>query len=386
MNDGPLEPPVPSRSPKQRAIVAAGFAAALAIRIAFLLAYSPNYDLQSFEIVAGIVERGGDVYAETGRYNYSPLWAYTVAGLDLIGRSLGVPLARVVTSLLLLVDAATALLVFRILRARGRRFEIAALCALLFFGNPVSVMASSHRGMFDNVAVLFLLLGILWLERVPPPSGLLGASAALAVSLLVKHIAWFHPLLFLPRRRREAVRGLVAVVLPYAVFAASFLFFWRSWRHIRANVFQYGSIGEPYGFAPLRLLEFMPRWGATAMLVVPVFAAVLWLRFRDVEFGRASLLLLLVVLICLPGVTPYYFVWPIALGALYPSAGFAVYTVMIALFYIHSPDVLGIELPHLPGWGGVWFASLFWLLWEIRTLSRPPVRGGNAEAAARVRA
>ena len=40
-----------------------------------------NFDFESYEIVADIVRQGKTVYAETGRYNYGPLWFYVLAGL-----------------------------------------------------------------------------------------------------------------------------------------------------------------------------------------------------------------------------------------------------------------------------------------------------------------
>ena len=348
------------------AVALAGFGIALAIRIAFLARLAPNFDFASYEIVAKIVERGGDFYRETSRYNYSPLWAFCVAGMDAAGRALGFSLARAVTSLLLVVDAATAVVLYRILRARGRAGGLAALGAALFFANPVSILCSSHRGMFDDVAIFFLVLAALEVERARETTP--RASLAAGASLLVKHVGWFHPLLLPDRNgKRLTLRSAALVLLPYALFLASFIPYAGSAAAIRRSVFAYRSMGEPYGVDALR---FLPEWGVRALFVAAALVAVVWLRAARVEFARASTMLFLVVLIFLPGVTPYYFVWPIALGALSPSAGFAVYTVMIALFDIHSPDMLGVELPHLPGWSGPWWAAVFWLLWEIRAIGR----------------
>ena len=91
-------------------------------------------------------------------------------------------------------------------------------------------------------------------------------------------------------------------------------------------------------------------------------------------------MLFLVMLLFAPGICEYYFVWPIALGALFGGAGYLVYTVVVASFFLGSPDGLGLPLSHLPGWHGVWFAVLLWLLWEARRLSRQP--GALAEKPA----
>jgi hypothetical protein len=344
----------------------AGFLAALLLRIFFIAAQRENYDLRSFQIVAEIVNRGGNVYTETSRYNYAPVWAYLLWAIARVGALFGVPLAAGVTIVLLAVDAASARLIYRILRAREASRRRAAFASLLFFANPVSVFISSYSGMFDNVAILFLLVSATAMTGAAVRRG--RAVFGVTASILIKHVAWFHPLL-LPRRKPPRV-SLAASLTPYAVFFAALLPFWASRDRIRAQIFGYQSMGEPYGTEALRFLPFMPEWGTRALCVVAAVACVIWVRRRGLEFDRGCLLLFLVILIFLPGIAPYYFVWPIAFGALYPSAGYAAYTAMVTLFLIHSPDAIGVELPHLPGWSGPWWALVFWLLWEVRRLSK----------------
>jgi hypothetical protein len=190
--------------------------------------------------------------------------------------------------------------------------------------------------------------------------------------LLVKHIAWFHPLILTVRRRPDRV-GLAAL-LSYAIFFASFLPYLSAASQIKRNVFQYRSMGEPWGTEFLNFVPGFPAWGTTVIFVAATFAAAL-LLWR-VEVLRASLLLFLTSLLFLPGITPYYLVWPIALGSLFAGAGYAVYTVVATGLFFASPDGLGVEWAHLPGWGGTWFAAAFWLLWEVRALRVGPAGGG----------
>ena len=70
-------------------LLAAAFLAALAARLALLRTFPGNYDTESYGIVAGIARRGGDVYRETLRYNYSPLWAGVVVGAEAAARAAG---------------------------------------------------------------------------------------------------------------------------------------------------------------------------------------------------------------------------------------------------------------------------------------------------------
>jgi len=347
------------------ALIAVGFAAALAIRSLFLFWMRDHNNLLSWRIVVGVLEGGADLYADTHhRYNYSPLWA-GVLWLLSGARRAGWTLNQAVAVFLVVVDAATAALLARIVWRRTASRVRALASALLFFANPVSAIVSGSLGAFDNFAFFFVLLSVAFAEERPAARG--KAIAAMSLSLLVKHVAFFHPLL-LARSREEPRVGPLGALVPYAVFLASFLPFWASRAAIREHVFGYEGSGEPYGIEPLRFVSFLPPWTPRAVFVAAGIAAVVCLR--RVAFGRACLLLTLVTLLFLPGVGPNYFVWPIALGALEPGVGYAVYTAVVTLFLIHSPDAIGVEFSHLPGWSGPWWAIVFWVLWEIREEQR----------------
>jgi hypothetical protein len=354
----------------RRIVFAAGFLAALAVRAAFLARASTNPDLAAFADVVAILRRGGDLYVETNRYNYSPLWAHVLLALDGLSRLLDCSLALAIGAFLTAVDAATAALLHR-LAGGGRR---GAAAALLFFANPVSVFCSSFHRQFDDAAILFLVLALVCAAAVP--SSRAGTVAALSASLVVKHVTVFFPPLFLRRRRRRGLR-LVEAGIPYVVFAAVFLPYARTWPAIRRNVFGYRGLAEDYGTAMLRMIPGAPAWLPMAVFLAAVAAAIVLLNRRDVEPARACLLLFLVMLLTIPGIVEYYFVWPIALGALFGGAGYFVYTLTVSAFFFGSPDGLNLPLTHLPGWHGVWWSVLLWLAWELRRLGkRPAARPG----------
>jgi hypothetical protein len=341
----------------ERVVLAVGFAAALALRVAFFAGFSGNYDTASYEEVARTVRSGGDPWS-TERYNYSPVWAGILVGLRHAAGAMGVSLAAAVGVLLLAADAATAALLARL----GGGGRAGARAALLFFANPVSILVSSHHRAFDGLALLLLLTALLAFRREPLPSG--RVAAALAGSLLVKHVAAFHPLLFVRGYRRRGL-SLAAVAAVYVVFAASFLPFVSAWPAIRRNVLLYGGLGGLYGTDALLLVPGVPFWVPRVLFVAAVIAAVLVVLRRGVETARASLLLFLVVLLFLPGIGRQYFVWPIALGALFPGAGYAIYTA-VATAALVAIAGLAPSVSHLPGWYGVWWAALLWLLLEAR--------------------
>ena len=356
-----LRPRAGFRLTPRTILFAAAFLAALALRVALLLRVTTNYDLESFATAVEILRRGGRLYLDTLRYNYSPVWAHVLLGLDTAAWRANLPFPQVLGAFLLAVDAATALLLHR-LAGGGRRGTAAAL---LFFANPVAIFVSSFHLQFDGLAILFLLLAVRAAGR---PSGARGATvAALSASLLVKHVTAFYPPLFL-RRRESGGIGRLGVLVPYAVFAASFLPYARQWTGIRDHVLGYRSLAEDYGTAMLARIPGAPAWLPAAVFAAAVVTALVLLR--GVALPRACLLLSLVTLLALPGIAEYYFVWPIALGALAGGAGFVVYTLAVSAFYLGSPDGLNLPLTHLPGWHGVWWSLLLWLALEVRRLER----------------
>ena len=315
--------------------------------------------------------RGGALYSEAP-YHYSPLGAFAVLGISKAASPIGIPFEKAVGGVLLLADAVTAYVLFLIARDRfGRPADRAAGTALLFFANPVSVFVTGFHLQWDNVAILFLVVAV-WLAGREPERRT-ATSLALAASLLVKHVTFFHPLLFARRTGRKGWFP-VEILLPYGFFFGSLLPYWGSRAAVFEGVFRYRSLSEDYGTAMLRKLPGFPEWAPTAILLGATLAAVL--AFRRMEIGRACLLLFLVLLIFVPGVVEYYFVWPIALGSLYAGAGYAVFTLLVSAFFLGSPDGLGLPIPHLPGWHGVWWGAVLWLLWELRRTSLSRTHAG----------
>lgn len=344
----------------------AGFLAAGAVRLAWLGAFRDNWDMGTYRQFAEFAPRGCGLYRDIGSYHFSPVFAFLLAGIAGIASGIGMSFEKAVGLVLLAADAVSALLIYRIGRGNlGRPPLPAALAALLFFSNPVSVFVTGFHLQFDNLAILFLLAAI---AAARPGKDPLRPSvlALLSGSLLFKHVTWFHPLLF--ARGRLGWRKLFALAAPYLVFfAVSFLPYWSVLGVTAQRIFGYSSLGEDYGTAMLLKVPGMPPWAPAAVFLLAIAVGVV--AFRRMEIGRACLLLFLVLLIFVPGVVEYYFVWPIALGSLYGGAGYALFTLLVSAFFLGSPDGLGLPIPHLPGWHGVWWSAVFWLLWEMRRSS-----------------
>jgi hypothetical protein len=306
------------------------------------------------------------VYAATERYNYSPVWSFVIAAL---WRLAGGDLMRFVLLVGLLLNAADALAAWLLLRiARGplgQRPDAARRLSLLFLANPVSVLVTCYLRQFDGLAILLLLFAVLSAER-ETPRGEWGAALALSASLLVKHVTALHPLAFV--RRRRGGLPLFLAALPYAVFALSFVPYLSSLPAIRDNVFLYGTgLTGSRGQRPGGLQAFLAVPGGGRYFFFALFlvfvAAALFLG-RRLSLPRACLLLSLGALAGAPGFAAQYLVWPVALGSLYPTAGYALLSTLGAAFMVSEARLIGTPLAVTAT--GAWLGAFLWFLWELR--------------------
>jgi len=343
------------------------FGLILVLRVAICAQPAATFDAISYAIVGDAVSSGHDVYSATSRYNYSPVWSFVLAAF---WRLAGGELVRFIVFIGLMLNAADAVvawLLLRIARSDPRVGGNAARrMALLFLSNPVSVIVTCYLRQFDGLAILFLLVAVAAASR-ETTRGRWTASLSLAASLLVKHVTALHPLVFARRRRGGLPVSLS--VLPYAVFALSFVPYLASFRAIRDNVFLYGTgLMGPRGQRPGGLQTFLVGGGGNRYLFLAVFAAVVGAALhlgRRLPLPRACLLLSVAVLAGAPGFAAQYLVWPIALGSLFPSAGYALLTTLGAAFMVSEAKLLPtpVAVPAV----GAWLGAFVWLVLEVRS-------------------
>jgi hypothetical protein len=377
---------------KQSALL---FGLILVLRLTIAAEFRGNFDTQSYLIVAQAVLTGQNVYAATDRYNYSPVWSWIVSGLWSAASPNVSLFALLVGLLLIAADGATAVLVYLLARRRLGLDEGASLrAAILFFANPVSILISCAHGQFDGLSILFLLVAI-YVATGPAGESLRSGvvvAAALAASLLVKHITAFHVLLFWRRVRRPGY-GLPLLCAAVAVFALSFVPYLAAWPSIVREVFFYGlrsgSTWQQHGGGWGSLFPIAP-YGSAVMAVV-FLGAVAWVlrETRTVELPRAALILFLSNLVFLPSSAVQYSVWPIALGSLYAGLPYGAFAAAVALYHSSAPESLHIGWPLRSTPLGVWFCALVWLVVElrrirVRALGRAEARVVGEAAGARV--
>ena len=96
-----------------------------------------NYDFDSWVIVARIMDHEGNVYAETARYNYGPVWANVLLLLYRIaGGRVGV-FRYILVGFLSLADVGILVVLYKKYGFRAGAF---------FFLNPVSIVITGYHG------------------------------------------------------------------------------------------------------------------------------------------------------------------------------------------------------------------------------------------------
>jgi hypothetical protein len=354
---------------------------ALAARLALAWFAEGNFDSASYNLVASIVHSGGNVYAETDRYNYSPFWFLILGALNPVAAGIHLPVANIARTLLCAVDIATAIVLYRM---AGR------VSASLFFLNPVSIAITGYHGAFDSIAVLLVLVA-LWNEM----RGKLSAGWLIAAVVVKQTVA--PALLFVPLRSRPqvwnrlglaALAGLVliATMIPWATST-------RAVAGIGANVFAYalgigdigwGNVGPSFSIVPV-------VWR------VGVYLALLALATQVIRLGwyRSALIWALLLVAASPA-TPEFYVLPLAIAALRPSWWLGAYSLIATLSYIGSPNegLMPSPLTVFNGWP-VAALTLSWAAWLVFSAYRRnalasgasnPVPSKNEISPANVRA
>jgi len=281
-----------------------------------------NYDMNSWFMVADIMRHGGNVYAETLRYNYGPVWFLVLHGLDVLGGHRDEVLRYLIAGFLSLVDLG---IFVALCRLAGR------LAGVLFFLNPVSILITGFHGQFDNLAIL---LG-LWSVEVfgdefnkPINQRKFLGLLLLALSLMTKHLLFLFPV-WLAIKQKGLWQKTVILVVPAACFLLSFAPWWTGGRaEIISNVFGYHSSQTSYSykfFLP-QCIQFCLDSGTVWYGWLILFAFIC--RQKN---SFESLLIYTGVLVAFsPSTTNQYLAIPVAMAAVFPSVPFLVYTAVSA--------------------------------------------------------
>jgi hypothetical protein len=337
------------------------FAIVIGVGLRLYLAYAfrGNFDQLSYEIVADIIKRGGNVYAETNRYNYSPVWAYVLSYLNQIASLSHLQFHFVIRSFLTIVDILIGFFVGLTCARLG--LTDARIGFSLYLLNPVAIQLIGFHGQFENLALLPLLIATYIYSRQPttPPwkwIWLLGT-----ISLLIKHITVFAVWMlfqYTTSKRRAAIMFLVSLL----AFMTTFLPFLPDGRSgIIRNVFMYQSVAS-WGLARW-LPKLLIQTVFYEFMILSPFIAKNYLSLsqaRSMEFSGVALIALIF------GIGKQYFIIPVILGSIFCSNWYWAYTLVAACCLAGSNAINHFGVIDQPltsaVWNIVWLAALGWLL------------------------
>lgn len=254
-------------------VLLAILSAALATRVVLgALTDGHAMDVNTFSAWAGHAADGLLSFYSPGYFaDYPPGYIYVLWIVGKLRMAFGLDYGSPGFLLLLktpaiIADLATVWILYRLARRHWSGPAAAAVAALYAF-NPAVILDSAVWGQVDSVLTLFVLLGILLLERYPAAS-----AASLALALLVKPQALIFapvPLLWfgwrLIRRRPETFRNaLVFIAAGEYVFLAGVLPFviqHGPWWIVE----KYGGTMASYPFASFNAYNLFALAGANGV-------------------------------------------------------------------------------------------------------------------------
>lgn len=338
----------------------------------FISLHGYNYDFLSWVIVGDIVSHGGNVFYLTSRYNYAPLASlafgasYWFSGFfhnpNLVYRFL-------LISYLTLADLGISYYVAK---------KNNVFWGLMFFLNPVSIVLTGFHNQFDNVAVLFALIGVEFIMRAlqKDKDNLckydFWAILFLTLSLLTKHLIIFFMLWILINKTIGFKRKLCYTLIPINLFFISFIpYLSLGLNDIITNVFFYRSANNmPLFWGIENIVPFLSEDFILIFISLIIISAyIFWKQPID-----RSLLIYLICLVCFSSaITPQYLAIPLVSLFLLGDLQKYFYVIWSTIFFTVYP----YELNLMPSFSNRYFTSictygygisaiiLLWLLMSI---------------------
>jgi len=346
-------------------------------RLALASTVPGNFDQASYQVVASILDHGGNVYAETARYNYGPIWMYVIWALSHVSTWTGIRFDVMTRAALTLVDLTDSLVIAAIAARAG--FD-RTRAFLAFFLNPVSILLTGMHGQFEDLAALPLLV-VIWLSLRPQPAWKGWPSLLCSLALITKHIMIFSTWMLLAWVFVPVRRAALYFVLACLAFIASFApFLPTGGPGIMQHVVFYGGIHGLYGLG-----HFAPEVTFPLFLVVMLALPELATRWHMPLVARMELAAVALVAL-IPGFGEQYFILPILFASARRSRWFAVYTVAatVAVVDFQLDLTFHVLAPSLLLLNAVWILNLWWLahivLSHITRCSNAPQVVGNPGA------
>jgi hypothetical protein len=327
----------------------------------FFFAYHTtcNHDVARAYLSRDYFVEGKNIYMQT-LAPYSPLWYSINYVVGLIARFFPqFAFMFILRAFLSLVDLVTLFFIVRI--AKLIHFS-PQKSAFLFFLSPVSIIISGYHGQIENLTILFLVAAIYLFLRFGERTKYIGWFL-ISIGVAIKHLIVNQVLIFLRHTERSWIKIFILFCLTGVFFASLFIPFWKEGKDGIIAGLQYSGMRPSYGF-----INFITNENAATVykyvFLVMLFSWSIILKTKSII--RDCLLGFLFFLVFTFGISAQQFVIPIALGALIPSFGFYLYSLIASLFLFGDINELKITLFQPFNWNCVWIAAIVWFFIEAK--------------------
>lgn len=254
-----------------------------------------NHDFPSWCIVGNAVSNGENVYTSTSRYNYGPifsiflglLWRLSNMFIDQVDafRSL-------IILTLTIVDTTIACIIFHKLLNINK--------ALAYLLNPISFVIVAYQNQFDNLAILFAIIGVQYIQKHENKYNDLLGAIFISISLITKHILLLFPVWILFKKGLSLKSRVTILTVSYTGFIISFVpYLPEGMPSILLNVFNYPSLDNfpllypILNWGHLDLFNFIHSHSRqTFLLLILIFGWIMRNESPDTSF---SIYLILIV-------------------------------------------------------------------------------------------
>ena len=295
----------------------------------FVSTQAHTYDADSYEIVAKIALSGRNVYAETERYNYGPVWFILLSVFMKASNFFPHPqvvFRFIIVLFLSLVDLGLWIWI---------RKRWGALPAFMYFFNPISILVTGFYSQFDGLSLFIALIAVAYLEKAKYTLRDKNTTFGLALmgfSLSIKHVLFAYPL-WLVVRSKKIDRHIILFVIPYIVFFLSFVpFLSGGWRGILTNVFQYTSFNNA-PFWAIFIPDFIKRTFSPSFIFYGAIVLGAWI-YRKTDLKKNLLFYLVILVIFAPALAEQYFIYVLPLISLQFNLFFAFFIIIETLLML----------------------------------------------------
>lgn len=316
----------------------------LGIFLRFLvMCFGHNYDFESYCVVGEISSHFRNVYAETHRYNYGPIFLviqgllYTIANFSLTWEPEYYRVLMV--SVLTLADLGIACII-------AYRYDIKK--AMLFFLNPISIIITGYHNQFDNIAIFFALMSILFYNQDKNFSKKdFFFVAFLTLSLITKHILFIFPLFILLQKGLPTKKRVLFSFVPPIAFLVSFLPFAfqspEALNGIIRNVFLYKSMNNsPLLSIIYQFIGFPMDYGIIVFGLLMVLTAFIC---RNLDYEKQIFVYLIALVTFSSAIANQYLVIPMA-AIIVLETGVIKYIYMLVASIYLALDINGLALAY----------------------------------------